>query len=151
MPRLSDVENEFKLDRSVEASGFSAEDERMLLEVVFREKNAVSSQLEQRYRDTTEYFGLWAHQIKTPIAAMRLVLQEQEETPAGRELAAQLQAVEQRQQDIRRRLQEVNDTFPEDYLRVEVMDFIQQELQTGRARNINQAVVHYEASQATSV
>lgn len=33
MPRLSDVENEFKLDRSVEASGFSAEDERMLLEV----------------------------------------------------------------------------------------------------------------------
>ena len=70
-------------------------DERMLLEAVFREKNAVSSQLEQRYRDTTEYFGLWAHQIKTPIAAMRLVLQEEEETPAGRELAAQLQAVEQ--------------------------------------------------------
>ena len=33
MPRLSDVENEVKLDRSVEASGFSAEDERMLLEV----------------------------------------------------------------------------------------------------------------------
>ena len=33
VPRLSDVENEFKLDRSVEASGFSAEDERMLLEV----------------------------------------------------------------------------------------------------------------------
>lgn len=69
----------------------------------------------------------------------------------NQQIAQQLQAVEQRQQDIRRRLQEVNDTFPEDYLRVEVMDFIQQELQTGRARNINQAVVHYEASQAASV
>ena len=28
-----------------------------------------------RYRDTVEYYTVWAHQIKTPIAAMRLLLQ----------------------------------------------------------------------------
>lgn len=44
--------------------------------------------------DTVRYYTLWAHQIKTPIAAMRLLLQ-QDDTERGRELSAELFKVEQ--------------------------------------------------------
>ena len=36
-----------------------------------------------------EYYTLWAHQIKTPIAAMGLLLQD-DDTDRGRELSAEL-------------------------------------------------------------
>ena len=35
--------------------------------------------LKKEKKDVIEYFTLWTHQIKTPIAAMRLLLQEQED------------------------------------------------------------------------
>lgn len=41
-----------------------------------------------------EYYTIWMHQIKTPIAAMRLILQE-EDNPRSRELQAQLFRVEE--------------------------------------------------------
>lgn len=44
-------------------------------------------------RDTEEYYTLWAHQIKTPIAAMRLLLTEDSE--ADRLLMAELFKIEQ--------------------------------------------------------
>ena len=42
----------------------------------------------------TEYYTAWAHQIKTPIAAMHLTLQN-EDTPSARRLSAELFRVEQ--------------------------------------------------------
>jgi len=42
----------------------------------------------RREADATEYYTLWSHQIKTPLAAMRLVLQENPALP-GREVFAQ--------------------------------------------------------------
>lgn len=47
-----------------------------------------------RYRDMVDYYTVWAHQIKTPIAAMRLNLQN-EDTPFSRRLAADLFRIEQ--------------------------------------------------------
>ena len=41
-----------------------------------------------------EYYTVWAHQIKTPIAAMRLMLRG-EDSPAARQLSAELSRVEQ--------------------------------------------------------
>lgn len=49
------------------------EDERMRL----------VAKLEETQRDAQEYYTLWAHQIKTPIAAMRLQLQQDEMPPAA--------------------------------------------------------------------
>ena len=46
------------------------------------------------YREMVEYYTLWAHQIKTPIAAMRLLLQ-QEESDRNRELLSELFKIEQ--------------------------------------------------------
>ena len=41
-----------------------------------------------------EYYTLWVHQIKTPIAAMSLLLQE-EDTPENGELSMELFRIEQ--------------------------------------------------------
>ena len=45
-------------------------------------------------QDMMDYYSLWAHQIKTPIAAMRLVLSDND-TDTARELRDELQKTEQ--------------------------------------------------------
>lgn len=56
------------------------------------------SELEEKdqssYREMIEYYTMWAHQIKMPIAAMRLLLQ-QEESDKNRELLSELFKIEQ--------------------------------------------------------
>lgn len=47
-----------------------------------------------RYRETVEYYTVWVHQIKTPIASMRLTLQN-EDTPLSRKLSSDLLRIEQ--------------------------------------------------------
>ena len=54
-------------------------------------KNAAE---ELRYQDMVEYYTLWAHQIKTPIASMKLTL-ESEDTPLSRKLSRELFRIEQ--------------------------------------------------------
>ena len=59
-------------------------------------KNARQRQEADAARKTAEmveYYTLWAHQIKTPIAAMRLTLQN-EDSPLSRRLTAELGRVE---------------------------------------------------------
>ena len=45
-------------------------------------------------RDNMEYFTVWVHQIKTPISAMQMILQD-EDTESNRELSAELFRIEQ--------------------------------------------------------
>lgn len=54
----------------------------------------LQSAADNRYRDAIEYYTTWAHQIKTPIAAMRLILQD-EDSDQSRLLGEELQRVEQ--------------------------------------------------------
>ena len=54
------------------------------------ETRAASERQEQ-----VDYYSLWVHQIKTPIAAMHLLLQAQPDTPATKALAAELFKIEQ--------------------------------------------------------
>ena len=49
---------------------------------------------QQGYQELVEYYTVWAHQIKTPIAAMRLLLQDAD-TDEQRALLEQVQSVEQ--------------------------------------------------------
>lgn len=55
---------------------------------------ALVNAAKNRYTQTVEYFTLWAHQIKTPIASMQLSLQN-EDTTYTRRLRAELRRVEQ--------------------------------------------------------
>ena len=73
------------------ARGLLEEDYQALLQAVAAHRTALARESESRLQDLTDYYTLWAHQIKTPIAAMHLLLQE-EDRP---ELAGELLKVEQ--------------------------------------------------------
>ncbi len=74
--------------RSLEGESYRAVCERM------RESYLIlTRETDARYRDTVEYYTTWAHQVKTPIAAMRLALQR-EDTPSSRALSADLTRIE---------------------------------------------------------
>ena len=70
------------------------EDYRQLIRALGEEKQRQASAMDLRMSDMQDYFTLWAHQIKTPIAAMRLILQTKPENSAG-ELSQELFRVEQ--------------------------------------------------------
>ena len=70
------------------------EDYRQLIRALGEEKQRQSSAMDLRMSDMQDYFTLWAHQIKTPIAAMRLILQTKPENSAT-EIEGELFRVEQ--------------------------------------------------------
>ncbi len=57
-------------------------------------KRDLAAKLTGQYSDLLDYYTMWAHQIKTPIAAMRLVLSGSD-TYTARELREELQKTEQ--------------------------------------------------------
>ena len=69
-------------------------DYQALLQAVCAHRAALAAENDNRYRDLTDYFTLWAHQVKTPIAAMQLLLQS-DEGQHSRELSAELFKIEQ--------------------------------------------------------
>lgn len=70
------------------------EDYRQLIRALGEEKQRQASAMDLRMSDMQDYFTLWAHQIKTPIAAMRLILQTKPENSAE-EIEGELFRVEQ--------------------------------------------------------
>lgn len=70
------------------------EDYRQLIRALGEEKQRQTSAMDLRMSDMQDYFTLWAHQIKTPIAAMRLILQTRPENSAT-EIEGELFRVEQ--------------------------------------------------------
>lgn len=65
-----------------------------LLLALHADRQRLQSDMDARYHDMTEYYTVWAHQIKTPIAAMRLALQN-EDSPLSRRLTGEVCRVEQ--------------------------------------------------------
>ena len=53
-------------------------DYQAFVRIINSMKGQEINELKRQVRDMTEYYTMWIHQIKTPIAAMRLLLQEQE-------------------------------------------------------------------------
>lgn len=77
-----------------EPSELIEKDYRELLEILNDDKVAMASEYDSSRTNMVEYYTLWAHQIKTPIAAMRLLLQT-EETDQNQELSMELFKIEQ--------------------------------------------------------
>ncbi len=65
-----------------------------LIASLLQERDALLSQTEARYEERIGYYTLWAHQIKTPIAAMRLQLADRDSGEA-RALQCELARMEQ--------------------------------------------------------
>lgn len=76
------------------ASGLLERDYQKMMFAYEREIEEQQQRMDRKYRDMVEYYTVWTHQIKTPIAAMRLLLQE-EEVPFFPEMQGELFQVEQ--------------------------------------------------------
>jgi len=69
--------------------GVEDNDYQKIIRLLCEEHNKYSTDTEQRYSDMTDYYTVWVHQIKTPIASMRLQLQN-EDTSFSRKLSTDL-------------------------------------------------------------
>lgn len=81
------------LDRLPEPAGTLEADYQELLRLLHEHAARLKTEGERSRRDAVDYYTLWAHQIKTPISAMRLLLQSPERGAA--QLEAELFQIEQ--------------------------------------------------------
>lgn len=70
------------------------EDYQQIIRLISEEHNVYRTKTSHRYSDMIDYYTVWVHQIKTPIASMKLQLQN-EDTAFSRKLSADLFRVEQ--------------------------------------------------------
>ena len=77
-----------------QADTIQEEDYRQIVRLLHEEHNAYREETDRRYTDMIEYYTVWAHQIKTPIASMRLQMQNEDST-LSRKLTSDLFRVEQ--------------------------------------------------------
>lgn len=88
---LSLVFNEFMLSNTKD---LIEKDYQELIKIIQTDRLEIINKKDTAFNDMLEYYTIWAHQIKTPIAAMRLLLQS-EQSNANSELLEQLFKVEQ--------------------------------------------------------
>lgn len=74
--------------------GIDDADYQKILALIREEYTTERTAAQQKYADMIDYYTAWAHQIKTPIASMRLHLQN-EDTALSRKLTLDLFRVEQ--------------------------------------------------------
>ena len=63
------------LDHLPQAQDLMEEDYQRIISALFANKQQLAYQMQHRFEDMEGYYTTWVHQIKTPIAAMRLILQ----------------------------------------------------------------------------
>lgn len=69
-------------------------DYQTLVSLLCSEQALTIEQMEKRYCDTVDYYTVWVHQIKTPIAAIKLKLQN-EDSMLSRSVMSELNRIEQ--------------------------------------------------------
>lgn len=74
--------------------GIKEEDYQEIIRLLSEEHNAYRVETNRRYSDMIDYYTVWAHQIKTPIASMRLHLQN-EDSALSRTLMSDLHRTQQ--------------------------------------------------------
>lgn len=70
------------------------EDYQNLIQLIRQEQNQRSTELNMKYENMIEYYTIWAHQIKTPIASISLNLQN-DDSLLSRQISEDLFRIEQ--------------------------------------------------------
>lgn len=91
-PVLKDIELEF--ENLPEADTLLEEDYQQMVRTLGRINNTQLIDRQRERQESIDYYTMWVHQIKTPIAAMRMILQG-EDTEEHRELLTELFRIEQ--------------------------------------------------------
>ena len=69
--------------------GILEEDYQQIVRLMCDEMRQRAGDAGRKYQEAIDYYTVWAHQIKTPIASMRLHLQN-EDSPLARQLSSDL-------------------------------------------------------------
>lgn len=77
-----------------EPETLAVRDYQEMVAILNRRCQTLTTTWETRQQESLDYYTTWAHQIKTPIAVMRMMLKE-EDTQEHRELSAELFRIEQ--------------------------------------------------------
>lgn len=90
------------LDRFPQPGELIEEEYQRISRLLFEDRQRIAQEQDARRRAQMEYYTIWVHQIKTPIAAMRLLLQQSAQEPETAlqgsvlfELGDELQRIEQ--------------------------------------------------------
>lgn len=94
--KLTDMQRhiQISIEQLPEPENLIESDYQQQLKRLFSFKCETESQFDMKYQDMMDYYTMWAHQIKTPISAMRLLLQAKP-SECGEELLEQLFKIEQ--------------------------------------------------------
>lgn len=84
-----------KIDSLPPANNLIAEDYRQLIEICFDDKMHCQGKWEETSKEITDYYTMWVHQIKTPIAAMGLLLQDSTDDELKADMCNELVKIEQ--------------------------------------------------------
>lgn len=76
------------------AGGILEEDYQCIIQQLRKEQQVLTNRLNGQYEGLIDYYTTWVHQIKMPIAAMRLHLQN-EDTDFSHKIARELQRIEE--------------------------------------------------------
>lgn len=82
------------LNNMIQASSLLEEDYQSLVELLHQDKINIVNKMKKNHADLIDYYTIWVHQIKTPIAAMSLILQSSQ-GEQSQELFEELQKIEQ--------------------------------------------------------
>lgn len=85
----SDLMEHFPEIKSIDDSDY-----QQIIQLLKDEQKQLRTKMDIRYTDMVEYYTIWAHQIKTPIAAMSLKLQN-EDSALSRSISEDLFRIEQ--------------------------------------------------------
>ena len=86
---------EVTLDDLPKPEGLIEEDYQVLVESLYTKCKQLQSDYDLEKTDMMNYFTLWVHQIKTPISAMRILLQSEESSMSRSTLENELFKIEQ--------------------------------------------------------
>lgn len=90
--KISSIENDYK--HMAEPESLTEQDYQEMVIALGRRCNELTTAFQTSQQDSLDYYTTWAHQIKTPIAVMQMILKS-EDTPEHRELSAELFRIEQ--------------------------------------------------------
>lgn len=87
-------QKKFFLENLPKAQGVVETEYEKIINRLYEEMQSMGNQYKEKEQDMLEYYTLWVHQIKTPIASMYLKLQA-EDSEFSREIAMDLMRIEQ--------------------------------------------------------
>lgn len=91
---FQDSQAEIMVDELPETNDILMRDYQLIIEKLKEEEKISRNHVISDYNNMVEYYTIWAHQIKTPIASMRLKLQA-DDSELGRKISGDLVRIEE--------------------------------------------------------